>query len=157
MAASRPNNGGFTLIEVLIAMSLFAIAATMVVPTMFAWVQANQLSLQRDRARQALDRIGDEYLQADWESGAWTTAHTASSYDAAVNTVLPGLSDSAYSDHGSVSLADTGRSADVDYAVVAVIDAQNRQVSRIMRLRAQWPGPAGNTRSEDRLLQRNVP
>lgn len=157
MAASRPNNGGFTLIEVLIAMSLFAIAATMVVPTMFAWVQANQLNLQRDRARQALDRIGDGYRQAGWSSGAWTTAHTASNYDAAVNTVLPGLADSAYSDHGSVSLADTGRTADVDYAVVAVIDEQNRPVSRIMRLRAQWPGPAGNTRSEDRLLQRNAP
>ena len=138
-------------------MSLFAIAATMVVPTMFAWVQANQLAIQRDRARQVLDRVGDEYLQSGWDSGVWSTAHTASTFDAAVNSVLPGLSDSAYSDYGSVALADTGRSADVDFAVVAVLDAQNRPVSRIMRLRAQWPGPAGDTRSEDRLLQRNAP
>jgi len=98
VAVSRPNNGGFTLIEVLIAMSLFAIAATMVVPTMFAWVQANQLSVQRDRARQALDRVGDEYLQMGWASSAWSTAHdrfdaptdAETGFDTTVDWTLPG-------------------------------------------------------------------
>lgn len=157
MAASRPNNAGFTLIEVLIAMSLFAIAATMVVPTMFAWTQANHLAAQRDAARQALARIGDEYAQRGWDSPAWSTAHTASTFGAAVNTVLPGLGDADYTSHGSVALGDTGRTAAVDYAVVSVLDGQNRPVNRIMRLRARWDGPAGQPRLLGRLLQRNAP
>jgi type II secretory pathway pseudopilin PulG len=138
-------------------MTLFAVAATMVVPSMLAWTEAVRMGRQRDAARQALDRAAAWYRQAGWDSAAWTAAATASDRASAVGTVLPGLGQGAYTRHASVALGADGPAATLEYAVVAVVDDRRQAVNRVMRLRARWTGPGGKERRIVRLVQRNAP
>lgn len=136
-------------------MTIFAIGAVMVVPTMFAWVRANAVSMQRDEAARILDREGSVLLQRAWSTGEWSgQVGTTGSLATALETQLDGP---AWSDWVTLGPSQTGleTTADVDYATVGITDGAGQQVARVMKLRIQWQGPASDTLQATRILQRN--
>ena len=136
-------------------MTIFAIGAVMVVPTMFAWVRANAVSMQRDEAARILDREGSVLLQGAWSTAEWSgQVGTTGSLATALETQLDGP---AWSDWVTLGPSQTGleTTADVDYATVGITDGAGQQVARVMKLRIQWQGPASDTLQATRILQRN--
>lgn len=146
---------GFTLIEALVAMTVFAIGSMMIVPSMFTWVRANAVSMQRDQAAQVLDREADTLAAQSWDSTEWsnTTSTTSSLNDAIQN----GLNNPAYTNWAAYNASQVPYDAatNVGYAVVGVTNSVGQEVSRVMKVRIQWTGPAGNQLQETRLIQRN--
>jgi len=146
---------GFTLIEALVAMTIFAIGTLMIVPSMFTWVRANAVSMQRDQAAQVLDGDADTLAAQSWDSTQWsnTNSTTNSLNDAIQNR----LDNPAYNNWISYNASQVPYDAqtDVDYAVVGVTNSVGQEVSRVMKVRIQWNGPAGNQLQETRILQRN--
>lgn len=164
MAFRLRSDAGFSLIEALIAMTIFAIGALMIVPSMFAWVGANTISLQRDEAMLILDAHDAELDQMGVDRAPWDDVTTpVDDYDAA-RTQLDGMSPSSLTDIGTapnfstpIHRPDVSMTASVNYAVVAITDSGGNQISRVMRLRVGWNGPAGGSHAEERLLQRRAP
>jgi len=159
--ARLTDGRGFTLIEALVAMAVFAIGSLMVIPTIFAWVQANNLSLQRDAAGRIMDSQSAGLSQMAPDQAPWTDiVNTAGNYQAA-RGILDSLTPSGLTDLGTaagfatpVSRPSLGMTASVTYAVVGITDSGGNMLSRVMRLRVSWNGPAGSTHAEERLLQR---
>lgn len=159
---SAPSSSGFTLIEALIAMTLFAIGALMLVPTMFAWVEANNLSMQKDEMSRILDSHRGTIRYMDWDHAVWDTTvspSTAEGFSSARNI----LDSASLNDLGSISgfqtsveLGDMGVTASVRYGVVAITDSDGNVFSKLMRLQGSWQGQgrAGNQRTEERLVQK---
>lgn len=148
------GESGFTLIEALIAMTIFAIGAVMVVPTMYAWVRANTVSQQRDQAGRILDRAADTLAQQGWGSTEWSTGTTTSSFNYAVETLLDNPSYTNWVSY-TASQVPYGEPTDIGYAVVGITNSTGQPISRIMKVRIQWTGPAGNNLEQERIVQRN--
>lgn len=154
MKPAVTDSEGFTLIEALVAMTIFAIGTIMIVPTMFAWVRANTVSIQRDQAARILGRAADTLAQQGWSSSEWSTANTASSLNDAIQSELDNPS---YTNWVSYTASEVPYDAptDVGYAVVGVNNSIGQEILRVMKLRIEWTGPIGNTLQETRLIQRN--
>ncbi len=167
----QPVQRGFTLIEALVALTIFSIGALMVVPALFSWVQANTVSMQRDAIQRILSQAADTLSENPWDSGAWDPAKTAtfgSTYNActqyqtfsrAVEEGLSAecLSASDWETYKGYSRPDLGlQNIAVDYAVLEVTDRLDNP-SRVMKLRMTWQGPAGRTYKEEQFVQRNAP
>lgn len=143
------------------AMTIFAIGSLMIIPTIFAWVHANNLSMQRDGAGRIMESESAGLSQMAADQDPWTnTTNTAGNYDAARST-LAGISPSSLNDLGTapgfstpISRPSLGMTASVSYAVVGITDSGGNLLSRVMRLRVSWNGPDGSTYAEERLLQR---
>ncbi|KPV40629.1 hypothetical protein AN478_05520 [Thiohalorhabdus denitrificans] len=143
------REAGFTLIEALIAMSVFAIGAAMLFPAMYTWVEATGLSIQRDEAMRVLTRAEDTLT---YSSGAvWDSQETYDRYDDALN----GLGTVSYSQWDQFSPPDMPITYEVETAVVGVTDTAGNVASRVMRVRVQWTSPGGGTETASRILQRN--
>ncbi|MFA9461837.1 type IV pilus modification PilV family protein [Thiohalorhabdus sp. Cl-TMA] len=155
------GEGGFTLMEALVALTIFAIGTLMIVPTMFTWVRANSVSLQRDEAVRILQSQVAHLSQMSVDQAPWTDiSNTASNYSQA-RDLLDGMSESALTDLGTasgfstpVSTPSVGMTASVSYGVVGIVDAGGNTLSQVMRLRITWDGPAGSQLAEERLVER---
>ncbi|MFP4560210.1 MAG: type II secretion system protein [Thiohalorhabdus sp.] len=143
------KEGGFTLIEALLAMSVFAIGAAMLFPAIFAWVDATSLSLQRDEAMRVLTRSEDTLTYST--GSVWDPQATESQYETALET----LDSASYSTWKEFAAADLPTKYEVQTAVVGVTDTDGNVASRVMRIRVRWDRPGGGTESASRLLQRN--
>lgn len=136
-------------------MTIFAIGSLMIVPSMFTWVRANAVSMQRDQAAQVLDGDADTLAAQSWDSTEWSnTSSTTSSLNDAIQNQL---NNPAYNNLVSYNASQVPYDAqtDVDFAVVGVTNSVGQEIARVMKVRVQWTGPAGNTLEETRLLQRN--
>jgi len=71
---------GFTLIEAMIAMGLFAIGSLMLIPAVFTWTYANNIGKQRQRATEILEATASQKRQESWSS--WSSPVSKSTYSA---------------------------------------------------------------------------
>ncbi|HKJ88998.1 MAG TPA: type II secretion system protein [Gammaproteobacteria bacterium] len=155
MKTRGPEERGFTLIEALIAMTIFAIGSVMVVPTIYAWMHANIVTRQRDQAGRILDRTADTLAQQGWSSAEWSTVSaTTSSYPYALGTALKNPTYNNWVSYSPSQVALT-TSVNIGYAVATITNDLNQPVSKIMKVRVQWTGPENNTLEETRIIQRN--
>lgn len=141
---------GFTLIEALLALTVFAIGAVMLLPAMYAWVDANSLSIQRDEAMRVLAQAED-VLAYSSSGGEWDTDRDVADFE----TALAELDNVTYSTWRTFSPADMEINFTVQNAVVGVTDSGGNVKSRVMRLRANWDSPTGTNLSATRIVQRN--
>jgi len=152
---------GFTLMEALVALTIFAIGTLMIVPTLFTWVQANSVSLQRDEAARMLESQVAHLAQMGPNQAPWTNVSNTAANFSQARTILDGMASSAMTDLGTaagfatpLNRPSVGMTASVSYGVVGITDAGGNMLSRVMRLRIAWQGPAGNQLAEERLVQR---
>jgi len=134
------------------ALTIFAIGALMLVPSLFAWVNANHLSMQRDEVMRILTQAEDR-LAYTTSGSVWSTAQNYSSF----NQGMSNLDSVGYTQWNNFDRPQLGINVSVARAVVGVTDSAGNVYSRIMRLRGTWQGPSGATLSATRTLQRNGP
>ena len=155
------DRGGFTLMEALVALTVFALGTLMILPSMFAWTRANSVSMQRDEVVRMLGSESAYLQQMDQGRNPWTnTVNTAPNLSQALG-VLNGLGTGALTDMGTAPDFTTplqsqavGVSASALYGVVAITDSGGNVLSRVMRLQLQWQGPAGRPLSKETIIQR---
>jgi type II secretory pathway pseudopilin PulG len=160
--AQKRRETGFTLIEAMIAMGLFAIASLMLIPAVFTWTYANNIGKQRQRATEILEATANQKRQESWSN--WSSPVTKSTYSATLAAAQSCLgnqisSGSATCASGGIAFTfpdGVGRHSGKEggYAIAeTVVDGQ--EVSRVMVLRLQWQDPRGATQAVNRVVQRN--
>lgn len=150
-SGGRPEGaGGFTLVEALMAMGIFAIGAMMLLPAMYAWVDANAVSIQRDEAMRILAQSEDTLAHSS-PGSVWTTEKDVDQFE----TALAELDNVSYSTWKTFTPQDMGIDYTVETAAVGVLDSAGNIHSRVMRLRARWQDPTGGNLSATRTIQRN--
>lgn len=142
--------GGFTLIEALMALGIFAIGALMLLPSMYAWVDANAVSIQRDEAMRILAQAEDTLAYSS-PGSVWSTEKDVDQFE----TALDELDNVSYDPWKTFSPQDMAVDYTVETAAVGVLDSAGNVTSRIMRLRTEWQGPTGGNLSATRIVQRN--
>ncbi len=140
--------------EALVALTVFAIGTLMIVPTIFAWVQANNVSMQRDAAGRVLESRAADLSQMAPDVSPWTNQAGTADDSSQARGHLTAITASDLNDLGSVARPDVGLNASVKYAVVGITDSGGNLLSRVMRLRVEWDGPGGNRLAEEQWLQR---
>lgn len=155
MSEDLKDAGGFTLIEALVAMAVFAVGALMVVPTIFALSGSNTVSMQRDRAGSLLDSAAGTLAQKGWDTTEWSdTSATTSDFNNAVETQLDNPNYSSWASY-TASEVPFQSAADVGYYTVEIVNDVGQPVARVMKVRLQWNGPNGNQLQETRIIQKN--
>ncbi|MEF8793610.1 type II secretion system protein [Thiohalorhabdus sp.] len=150
--------GGFTLIEAMVAMAVFAIGALMLVPTVATWMESNTGRMQQAEAARLLNAYEADISLRQWGDPVWgtTVGATANNESQARNLLQGAVLQDINGVGGNYSsprqINDLGMTASINYGVVQV-NQGGSPVNRLMRLRVQWQGPNGDTLTQQRWLR----